>query len=99
MSREDSFGSIVKLRNGNVSRRILPVRIHNLDNDDVNLLQEELGGQLRAIDFVYRETGVNRPLRPEDNEDKNLNKTKYRNQVNKVANSIKEILFSYQKSG
>jgi len=96
MTKEDPFGRDVKLRNENVSSRILPIKIHNLDSEDLSLLEDELGGPLRAIDFVYKETGVNRPLKPEDNEDKNLNKTKYRNQVNKVANSIKEILISIQ---
>jgi hypothetical protein len=95
MSKEDQFAE-VKLRTGNVAGRILPVRIHDLDDDDLELLQAELGGQLRAIDFVYKEHGVNRPLRPEDNEDKNLNRTKYRNQLNKVANSVKEILIGVQ---
>jgi TolB-like protein/tetratricopeptide (TPR) repeat protein len=94
--KEDQIERDVKLRNGNVAGRILPVKIHDLDTDDLELLQDELGGQLRSIDFVYKEPGVNRPLRPDDNEDKNLNKTRYRNQVNKVANSIKEILYSIQ---
>ena len=94
--KEDQLEKDVKLRNGNVAGRILPVKIHDLDPDDLELLQDELGGQLRSIDFVYKEPGVNRPLRPDDNEDKNLNKTRYRNQVNKVANSIKEILYSIQ---
>jgi TolB-like protein len=99
MTREDKLSSDVKLRNGNTAGRILPVRIHNLDSDDLNMLQSELGGQVRAIDFIYREPGVNRPLRPEDNEEKNLNRTRYRNQLNKVANSIKEILISIQSPG
>jgi adenylate cyclase len=94
LSTDDQFTNHIRLRSGNVTGRILPVRIHDLDMDDLELLQNELGGPLRAIDFVYKEPGVNRPLRPDDNEDKNLNKTKYRNQVNKVANSIKEILVS-----
>jgi TolB-like protein len=96
LTKEDQLERDVKLRNGNVAGRILPVRIHDLDFDDLKLLQDELGGQLRSIDFVYKEPGVNRPLRPDDNEDKNFNKTRYRNQVNKVANSIKEILYSIQ---
>jgi TolB-like protein len=96
MSKKDHFSKDIKLRNGNVTGRILPIKIHDLDADDLILLNEELGSPLRAIDFVYKEPGVNRPLRPDDNEDKNLNKTRYRNQVNKVANSIKEILYSIQ---
>jgi TolB-like protein/Tfp pilus assembly protein PilF len=94
MSRADEFSKDIRLRDGNVTGRILPIKIHDLDPDDLKLLHDELGTQIRAIDFIYREPGVNRPLRPEDNEDKNLNKTRYRNQVNKVANSIKEILIS-----
>jgi adenylate cyclase len=94
--KSDSLDREVKLRNGNVAGRILPVRIHDLDSDDLKLFQNELGSQLRSIDFVYKEHGVNRPLRPDDSEDKNLNRTRYRNQVNKVANSIKEILYGIQ---
>ena len=94
LSRDDQYGSELILQNGNVARRILPVRIHDLDPGDLKLLQDELGGPLRAIDFFFREPGVNRPLKPEDNEEKNLNKINYRNQVNKVANSIKDIIYS-----
>ena len=35
---------------------------------------------------------MNRPLLLSDSLDKNLNKTIYRNQVNKVANAIREII-------
>jgi TolB-like protein len=94
--KDDLLDRDIKLRNGNVAGRILPVRIHDLESDDLKMLQDELGGPLRSIEFVYKEPGVNRPLRPDDNEDRNLNKTRYRNQVNKVANSIKEILYSIQ---
>ena len=56
----------------------------------VNLLLESV---LRGIEFIYKEPGVNRPLRVnEDNPHDNLNHTIYRNQVNKVANAIKEII-------
>jgi TolB-like protein len=96
LASDDSIGRDVVLRNGNVTSRILPVRIHDLDQNDLQLLQEELGGPLRAIDFCFREPGVNRPLKPDDREDRNLNKTSYRNQINKIANTIKEILISIQ---
>jgi hypothetical protein len=99
MSREDEFTKDIRLRTGNITGRILPIKIHDLDPDDLQLLEDELGTQIRAIDFIYKEPGVNRPLRPDDNEDKNLNKTRYRNQVNKVANSIKEILISIRNPG
>ena len=72
--------------------RILPVKINDLDPEDNRLLENELGGVLRAVDFIYKEPGVNRPLTPDDDDRKNLNKTKYRNQINKVANAVKEII-------
>lgn len=89
---KDQFGLKVKLPNGNVASRILPVRIHDLDPEDEKLCESVLGGALRGIEFIYKEPGVNRPLTPEDDENKNLNKTKYRNQINKVGNAIKEII-------
>lgn len=99
MSKEDHYGSELVLNNGNVVRRILPVRVHELDAGDLKLLEDEMGGPLRGIDFIFKEPGVNRPLRPEDDEDKNLNKIRYRNQVNKVANSIKDIIYSTLNAG
>ncbi len=99
MVQNDKFGRDIVLRNGNVASRILPVKIHDLDSNDLNLLIDEIGSPLRAIDFFFKEPGVNRPLKPEDNENNNLNRTKYRNQVNKVANSIKEMLISLQNPG
>ncbi len=94
-SKEDSFGRDIKLGNGNVASRILPVRIHDLDAEDKAMIEKEIGGALRAIDFIYKEAGVNRPLRSnEENPAKNQNQTVYRNQVNKVANAIKEIINS-----
>ncbi len=86
------LGRDIKLSNGNVASRILPIKIHGLDSEDKALLENELGGVLRAIDFIYKESGVNRPLKSSDNKNDNQNKTDYRNQVNKVANAIKEII-------
>jgi TolB-like protein/Tfp pilus assembly protein PilF len=91
MANEDQFGKDIRLANGNVTSRILPVKIHNLDREDTTLLENELGSMLRCIDFIYTEAGVNRPLRPNDDPKQNLNKTQYRNQVNKLANAVKEI--------
>jgi len=88
----DQFGLKVKLPNGNVASRVLPVYIHDLDNEDIKLCESVLGGVLRGIEFIYKEPGVNKPLTNDDDEKKNLNNTKYRIQVNKVANSIKEII-------
>ncbi len=90
---KDQFGLKVKLPNGNVAGRVLPVRIHQLDNDDIKLCESLLGGVLRGVEFIYKSAGVNRPLRlKEDNPHDNLNRTIYRDQINKVANSISEII-------
>ena len=94
MAREDRFGRDIRLSRGNFASRILPVRIHELDPDDMSLIENELGSSLRSIDFIYKSAGVNRPLRAnEDHPQNNLNNTYYRDQINKVANSIAEILF------
>ncbi|HEX2974916.1 MAG TPA: hypothetical protein VHO68_03185 [Bacteroidales bacterium] len=92
LASDDNFGLLIKLHNGNVVSRVLPVKIHDIDEADTMLCQSLLGTHLRGIEFVYREAGVNRPLREKDKEEKNLNKTDYRNQVNKVANAIKDII-------
>ncbi len=92
LASTDQFGLKVRVANGNVASRILPVRIHALDNNDVSTLEKELGGILRAIDFTFKSTGINRPLIRSDKQNENFNKTSYRDQINKVANAIKEIL-------
>ena len=90
---QDKFGLKVKLPNGNVANRVLPVRIYDLDNSDIKLCESILDGVIRGVEFIYKESGVNRPLRAnEDNPHNNLNHTIYRNQINKVANAIKEII-------
>jgi TolB-like protein/Flp pilus assembly protein TadD len=89
---QDQFGLKVKLPNGNVANRVLPVRIHDLDNDDIKLCESVLGGVIRGIEFIYKEPGVNKPLTADDDEKKNLNSTKYRIQINKVSLAIKEII-------
>ena len=89
---KDPFGLKIKLPNGNVANRIIAVQIHDLYPEDKAIIEQELGGVLRAIEFIYKEPGVNRPLTNSDDEKLNLNKTKYRNQINKVANAIDEII-------
>ena len=101
--RNDGIGSSIKLSNGNMVSRVMPVKIHDIDNDDIKLLESELSGGLRSIDFIYREEGVNRPLLSTDDE-KNANPLRpmYRNQINKLANTIKEVITGIklsQKSG
>ena len=97
---KDQFGLRVKLPNGNVTSRVLPVRINDLDISDTKLCKSILGGVFRGIDFIYKEPGVNRPLRSiEDNPPDNLNHTIYRNQINKVALAIKEIITAIEHPG
>src|SRR5664280_1096197 len=93
-ANSDKLGRDIKLISGNVASRILPVKIHDIDKEDKTLLENELGGVLRAVDFIYTEPGINRPLKPNDNKNENQNKTDYRNQLNKLANAIKEIIGS-----
>ena len=94
LASKDKFGLKVKLPNGNVASRVLPVRIHDLDKTDIKLCESVLGGAVRGIDFIYKEPGVNKPITQRDNEEKNINKTSYRNQINKVALAIKEIILA-----
>jgi TolB-like protein len=97
--KQDQFGRDIKLNNGNVASRILPVKIHDLDSEDKSIVESEIGGVLRAIEFIYKEAGVNRPLKSTDSKTDNQNKTDYGNQVNKVANAIKEIVTSLKSPG
>ena len=98
MASDDRFGLKVKLQGGNVALRVLPVQIHELKAEDKSLVEEVLGGFLRPVEFVYSEPGVNRPLTPGDSEEKNLHKISYRNQINKAANAIDEIISGLTKA-
>lgn len=90
----DKLGMNIRLPNGNSASRILPVNIHELEPDDLKLLETELSGDLRSIDFIYRDHGINRPLRPaDDNLHPEAGRVLYRNQINKLANAIKEIIY------
>jgi tetratricopeptide (TPR) repeat protein len=90
---QDKFGLKVKLPGGNVANRVLPVRIYDLDAADIKLCETVLGGVLRGVEFIYKYSGVNRPLRSkEENLQDNLNHIIYRDQINKVGNAIKEII-------
>ena len=90
----DKLGMNIRLPNGNSASRILPVNIHELEPDDLKLLESELSGDLRSIDFIYRDHGINRPLRPaDDNLHPEAGRVLYRNQINKLANAIKEIIY------
>ena len=90
MASKDELGMNITLSNGNVASRILPVRIHEIDTGDQQLFENTTGSPLRSIDFIYKEAGVNRSLKPADDKKDNLNNTSYRNQMNKVANALKD---------
>jgi TolB-like protein len=89
---KDQFGLKIKLPNGNVANRVLPVRIHDLDIEDIKECESVLGSVLRGVEFIYKEHGVDKPLAPGDNEKRNLNNTIYGIQIIKVAHAIKEII-------
>jgi TolB-like protein/Tfp pilus assembly protein PilF len=101
LASQDQFGLRVKLPNGNVASRVLPVRIHDLDTDDVKLFEGVSGSVMRALDFVFKTTtGVNRPLKvKEDHPNDNLNKTYYQDQINKVSLAIKELISTLRQYG
>jgi len=94
---QDQFGLKVKLPNGNVANRVLPIRIHDLDASDIKECESVLGGVIRGIEFIYKESGIDKPLTPGDDEKRNLNNTKYRIQLIKVAHAIKEIIMGMKK--
>jgi TolB-like protein len=97
LATKDQFGLKVKLHGGNVANRVLPVQIHEIAANDKVQIEKELGGILRPVEFIYKEPGVNRPLSPNDDAKENLNRTQYKNQVNKVANAVKEIITAIKK--
>ena len=95
-ARGDDFGIDVRLADRNVTSRILPVQIHELGQGDLRLFEKENGGPLRAISFIFKSPGVNRPLTPYDSRSENINKIVYRDQINKTANAIDQILDALQ---
>ena len=91
---KDGLGLHVALNNRNVSSRIIPVQIHELDKKDQEAFVRESGSALRSVDFTFRSAGVNRPLLPEDERSVNVSKTVYRDQINKLANAIAGVVSS-----
>lgn len=88
----DRFGLMVKLPDGTIVNRVLPVCIYELDKADIRLCESIMGAEIEGVDFIYKEPGVNRPLSPRDHDERNSKNTSYRNQINKVANEIREII-------
>ncbi len=100
LAKADEFGTDIKLKGGNVASRILPIKIHDIDVEDKALFEEELGGVLRAIEFIFKSPGVNRPLGVhEDRPNDNVNRTHYKDQINKVANAVKDVINGLRSPG
>lgn len=95
--KKDKFGLIIKLPEERKAHRILPVKIHDIDEHDSLLFEAECQAQPKTIDFIFRAPGVNQPLRSlEDDPKRNLYHTIYRDQINKVANAVKELIYAIQ---
>lgn len=92
----DTIGRDIRLGNGNVASRILPVTIHQLEPNDIKLLEDELKAKFRSVEFTFKSPGVNRALRPDDRREDNTGRLSYRDQINKVANALKEIINGIQ---
>lgn len=94
INRQSGRSLEVRLAGGNVAGRVLPVRIHNLDAEDVYMMESRLNGRLRSIDFVYESGGVDRPLRLRDDDAHQPGVLIYRNQISKVALAIRDLIAS-----
>jgi len=94
MSYGDDIGLNLQAENGNQLSRILPVRINQVDHSDIKQIENEIGGFIRSIDFIYEGMeGANRPLRSRDDEVlARKSSTLYRNQINKTANEISKTI-------
>jgi TolB-like protein/predicted metal-dependent HD superfamily phosphohydrolase/Tfp pilus assembly protein PilF len=92
LAKASDLGRDIKLNSGNVASRILPVKIHDLEQEDREIIESEIDGVLRSIEFIFKSAGVNRPLQIDDKREDNLNRLFYRDQINKVANAIKDII-------
>ena len=97
VAEQDRFGLNIKLDSANFASRVLPVRIHDLEREDIKLVEDQLGF-IRSVDFIYHAQGVNRPLRQRDDDIiQNIKQLIYRDQINKVANAIDEIIRSLKR--
>ena len=99
INEEASRSLEVRLAGGNVASRVLPVRIHNLDYEDVYLMENRLRGRLRSIDFVYESGGVDRPLRLKDDDAHQPGVLIYRNQISKIALAIRDLITGIRHGG
>ncbi len=93
MAIKEPIGRDIKLGSGNVTSRILPLTIHNLEGSDLAMIEGELQTKYRGIDFMFKSPGVNRALLPNDKAEDNTYQITYRDQLNKLANAIKEVIY------
>lgn len=94
----DALGMKVRLSTGNVASRVIPVCIHEIAPADKALLENELG-QVRSVDFIFTAPGVNRPLREQEERPFDNHKPLlYRNQINKLANAVGDIVLRLANS-
>jgi TolB-like protein/Tfp pilus assembly protein PilF len=94
LSKTDSLGLDIRLEDGNVASRILPIQIHDISPEDHRVFANENGGPLRSIPFIFKTSGVNRPLMVTDDRSENFYRNLYRDQINKTANAVDGILRS-----
>ncbi|MBL4655684.1 MAG: hypothetical protein JKY33_07670, partial [Bacteroidia bacterium] len=94
IASNDDIGLNVQVGNGNQLSRILPVMINHVEQGDIKQIENEIGGFIRSIDFIYEGMeGVNRPLRSRDDDVlARKSSTLYRNQINKTANEISKTI-------
>jgi len=93
MAMKEPIGRDIKLGSGNVTSRILPLTIHNLEASDLAMIESELQTKYRGIDFMFKAPGVNRALLPNDKAEDNTYQITYRDQLNKLANALKEVIY------
>lgn len=100
LALSDNFGLNIPIKSGYSLSRIIPVRINEINRDELLLLEQEVGDYMRSVDFIYDTLeGVNRPLRFKDDDMLfRKNTSLYRNQINKTANVISEIIKGIQAS-
>ncbi|MFD2721400.1 hypothetical protein ACFST9_21975 [Hymenobacter monticola] len=93
-AKRSPLGLKLNLPGGGQVSRVLPLRTYELEDEQSQLLYQTLEGFLRSIDFVYIAQDVIRPLqvRDDDSAFPTANKLLYRNQLNKVARSVKDLM-------
>lgn len=90
----DPLGLNLTLPVGEVVSRILPIKISKITDNIQTLLEKELEGNLRSLDFIFDGIeGVTRPLRANDDEMIfRQGSLLYRNQINRASVAIAELL-------